>query len=166
MGMVKSAARMLLSSGDDTVHLLARLNEVLYPLKKPDMFVTFCFLAKSGDRLRVGLAGHPSILHFSATTNEVTRLECPNMPLGILPAADFVTCEIRAEDGDVFALYTDGLLEVVNVEGEEFGLKNLQEELQKFGKEPLEEICRSLQERVARHGAQFDDQSLLLVRRL
>ena len=166
MGMVKSAARMLLSSGDDTVHLLARLNEVLYPLKKPDMFVTFCFLAKSGDRLRVGLAGHPSILHFSATTNEVTRLECPNMPLGILPAADFVTCEIRAEDGDVFALYTDGLLEVVNAEGEEFGLKNLQEELQKFGKEPLEEICSSLQERVARHGAQFDDQSLLLVRRL
>lgn len=166
MGMVKSAARMLLSSRDDTVHLLARLNEVLYPLKKPDMFVTFCFLAKSGDRLRVGLAGHPSILHFSATTNEVTRMECPNMPLGILPAADFVTCEIRAEDGDVFALYTDGLLEVVNVEGEEFGLKNLQEELQKFGKEPLEEICRSLQERVARHGAQFDDQSLLLVRRL
>lgn len=166
MGMVKSAARMLLSSGDDTVHLLARLNEVLYPLKKPDMFVTFCFLAKSGDRLRVGLAGHPSILHFSATTNEVTRLECPNMPLGILPAADFVTCEIRAEDGDVFALYTDGLLEVVNAEGEEFGLKNLQEELHKFGKEPLEEICSSLQERVARHGAQFDDQSLLLVRRL
>src|SRR5260370_1296527 len=86
--MVKSAARMLLSSGDDPGHLLTRLNEVLYPLKKPDMFVTFCFLAKSGDKLRVGLAGHPSILHFSAATNEVTRLECPNMPFGILPSAD------------------------------------------------------------------------------
>jgi serine phosphatase RsbU (regulator of sigma subunit) len=166
MGMVKSAARMLLSSGEDTVHLLARLNEVLYPLKKPDMFVTFCFLAKSGDRLRVGLAGHPSILHFSATTNEVTRLECPNMPLGILPSGDFVTCEIRTEAGDVFALYTDGLLEVVNAAGEEFGLKSLQVELQKYGKEPLDAICRSLQESVARHGAQFDDQSLLLIRQL
>jgi phosphoserine phosphatase RsbU/P len=166
MGMVKSAARMLLSSGDDAGHLLARLNEVLYPLKKPDMFVTFCFLAKSGDRLRVGLAGHPSILHFSATTNEVTRLECPNMPLGILPSADFVTCEIRTKDGDVFALYTDGLLEVVNAAGEEFGLKSLQVELQKYGKEPLDAICRSLQESVARHGAQFDDQSLLLIRQL
>jgi sigma-B regulation protein RsbU (phosphoserine phosphatase) len=88
------------------------------------------------------------------------------MPLGILPAAEFVSCEIRTEDGDVFALYTDGLLEVVNAAGEEFGLKNLQAELQKYGKEALDVICRSLQESVARHGAQFDDQSLLLIKQL
>jgi hypothetical protein len=166
MGMVKSAARMLLSSGDDPAHLLARLNEVLYPLKKPDMFVTFCFLARSGNRLRVGLAGHPAILHFSARTNKVTRLEGPNMPLGILPSADFVTSEIQPESGDVFALYTDGLLEVANAAGEEFGLASLQAVLQKHGKDPLEVICRSLQESVARHGPQFDDQSLLLIRQL
>jgi len=166
MGMVKSAARMLLSSGDDTARLLPRLNEVLNPLKKPDMFVTFCFLARSGDRLRVGLAGHPPILHFSARTSEVAQLECPNMPLGIFPFAEFVTCEIRPEPGDVFALYTDGLLEVMNAAGEEFGLKNLQAELRRCGREPLDVICRSLQERIARHGAQFDDQSLLLIRHL
>ncbi len=166
MGMVKSAARMLLSSGDDPAHLLARLNEVLYPLKKPDMFVTFCFLAKCGDGLRVGLAGHPAILRLSARTNEVTQLECPNMPLAIVPSADFVSSEIRAERGDLFALYTDGLLETANAAGEEFGLTRLQEELRKHGKEPLSAICRSLQESVARHGAQFDDQSVLLIRQL
>ena len=166
MGMVKSAARMLLSSGDDSTQLMPRLNEVLYPLKKPDMFVTFCFLAKKGDRLRVGLAGHPSILQFSARTNEATPLECPNMPLGILPSGDFVTSEIRTEGGDVFALYTDGLLEVANAAGEEFGVKRLQAELKKHGMEPLDAICRSLQESVARHGGQFDDQSLLLIRKL
>ena len=166
MGMVKSAARMLLSSGDDTGHLLPRLNEVLYPLKKPDMFVTFCFVARNGAGLRIGLAGHPAILHFSARTSEVTQWECPNMPLGILPSADFVSSEIRAESGDVLALYTDGFLEPANATGEEFGLKRLQAEFQKHGKESLNVICRSLQESVARHGAQFDDQSLLLIRQL
>ena len=166
MGMVKSAARMLLSSGDDTGHLLPRLNEVLYPLKKPDMFVTFCFLTRNGDGLRVGLAGHPAILHFSARTNAVTQLECPNMPLGILPSGDFANSEVRTEQGDVFALYTDGFLEPANAAGEEFGLARLQGEFQKHGKEPLDVICRSLQESVARHGAQFDDQSLLLIRKI
>jgi hypothetical protein len=165
MGMVKSAGRMLLSSGDDALHLLPRLNEVLYPLKKPDMFVTFCFLARDGDGLRVGLAGHPAILHYSARANQVTPLECPNMPLGILPSGDFASSEIRAESGDVFALYTDGFLEPANKAGEEFGLARLQAEFQKHGKEPLEAICRSLQESVARHGAQFDDQSLFLIRK-
>jgi hypothetical protein len=166
MGMAKSAARMLLSSSDDSGHLLPRLNEVLYPLKKPDMFITFCFLAKKEDVLRVGLAGHPSILHFSLRTNAVTQLECPNMPLGILPEGDFTSSEVRAEQGDVFALYTDGFLEPANAAGEEFGLARLQEEFQKHGKEPLDVICRSLQESVARHGAQFDDQSLFLIRKM
>src|ERR1700738_5695490 len=46
-GMVKSAARMLLSSGDDATHLAPRLNEVIYPLKNSDMFVTLCFIAKT-----------------------------------------------------------------------------------------------------------------------
>jgi hypothetical protein len=166
MGMVKSAARMLLSSGDDSRHLLLRLNEVLYPLKKPDMFVTFCFLAKNGSGLRVGLAGHPAILQYSARSKEITPLECPNMPLGILPSAEFVTTEIATESGNLFALYTDGLLEAANPAGEEFGLKRFQAELEKHGEETLEVIYRSLQESVARHGAQFDDQSLLLIRRM
>lgn len=165
MGMVKSASRMLLSSGDDSAHLMPRLNEVLYPLKKPEMFVTFCFLAKNGKGLRVGLAGHPAILQFCTRTSEVRALECPNMPLGILPSTNFQTSDIDAEPGDVFALYTDGLLETSNAAGEEFGRKRLEVELRKHAREPLKSICRSLQESVARHGVQFDDQSLLLIRK-
>ncbi len=166
MGMVKSAARMLLSSGDDSRHLLSRLNEVLHPLKKPDMFVTFCFVARNGEGLRVGLAGHPAILRFSAKTNVVTQLESPNMPLGILPSGDFASTEIRTEPGEVFALYTDGFIETANRTGEEFGLARFQAEFQKHGGEPLEAIYLSLQESVARHGRQFDDQSLLLIRKI
>jgi Stage II sporulation protein E (SpoIIE) len=166
MGMVKSAARMLLSSGDDSRHLMTRLNEVLYPLKKPDMFATFCFVAKCGDGLRVGLAGHPAILKFSARTGEITSLEGPNMPLGILPEGEFVTSEIQAENGEMFALYTDGFLEAANAAGEEFGMARLEAELRAHGKGRLDAVYRSVQESVARHGAQFDDQSLLLIRRI
>jgi sigma-B regulation protein RsbU (phosphoserine phosphatase) len=88
------------------------------------------------------------------------------MPLGILPEGEFQTSETAAEPGDLFALYTDGLLETANAKGEEFGVDRLKAELQKHGKERLETICRSLQESVAKHGAQFDDQSLLLIRKL
>jgi len=166
MGMVKSAARMLLTTGGNSGQLMPRLNEVLYPLKKPDMFVTFCFVARDDNGLRIGLAGHPSILQYSAKTGEVRPWECLNMPLGIIPEGEFKTSEVTAEPGDVFALYTDGLLETANKKGEEFGVERLKAELQKHGKEPLEMICRSLQESVAKHGAQFDDQSLLLIRKL
>jgi serine phosphatase RsbU (regulator of sigma subunit) len=68
--------------------------------------------------------------------------------------------------GDVLALYMDGLLEASNAAGEEFGIKRLQAELQRLGNESLNVICQSLQESVARHGTQFDDQSVLLIRQL
>jgi hypothetical protein len=166
MGMVKSAGRMLLSSGDEPERLMPRLNEVIYPLKKPDMFVTFCYLAKKGDGMRVGLAGHPAVLQFCAKSSEVKKWECPNMPLGILPEGEFVSTEMVAEAGDVFAMYTDGLLETANAAGEEFGIGRLSEVFRKNGRQPLETICQAVQESVARHGGQFDDQSLLLIRQL
>jgi serine phosphatase RsbU (regulator of sigma subunit) len=178
MSMVKSAARMLLSSGASSDRLLPRLNEVLYPLKKPEMFATFCFLAsnretktssgetKNGDGLRIGLAGHPAILHLSAKTNEVTQLECQNLPLAILPSAEFVTSEVLGDPGDVFVLYTDGLPETENAAGDEYGIPRLIEELQKHGKESLPAICQAIQESVSRHGKQVDDQSLFLIRKL
>jgi hypothetical protein len=165
MAMVKSAARTLLSSNNDSQHLLARLHEVLYPLKKPNMFVTFAFLAKNGEELRVGLAGHPAILHFSAKTDAVHQFASTNLPLAILPSEDFASSEISAEHGDVFALYTDGLLEAENAAGEEFGLERLQTEFRKHGNEPLDAIYKALRESVAQHGSQSDDQSLLLIRR-
>ncbi len=166
MGMVKSAARMLLSSGENSSSLLARLNEVLYPLKKPEMFATFCFLANHENGLRFGLAGHPPILHLSGRTNEVTQLQCANLPLAILPSSDFATSETQAGPGDIFALYTDGLPETENAAGEEYGLTRLIEELRKHDKEPLGAIFRAIQDSVAGHGKQLDDQSLFLIRKL
>lgn len=166
MGMTKSASRMLLSSGAGSESLMPRLNEVLYPLKKPDMFITFCFVAASPEGLRVGLAGHPSVLRFSGVTGEVAEIECPNMPLGIMPEGTFTISGAEAESGTIFALYTDGFLEAANKAGEEFGVARLKAELQKHGKQKLAEICDEIKASVARHGAQFDDQSLLLVRKI
>jgi sigma-B regulation protein RsbU (phosphoserine phosphatase) len=128
--------------------------------------VTFCFVAKSGSGLRVGLAGHPAVLHYSAKSKKITALECPNMPLGILPVEEFVTNEVSTEAGNLFAMYTDGLLEAANAAGEEFGAARFQAVIEKYGDEPLGAIYRAVQESVARHGGQFDDQSLLLVRRI
>ena len=62
MGMVKSAARMQLSSAEKTDALLEHLNSVLLPIKKPETFVTFAYLAWNGERLEYSTAGHPPIL--------------------------------------------------------------------------------------------------------
>jgi serine phosphatase RsbU (regulator of sigma subunit) len=83
-----------------------------------------------------------------------------------VPEGEFTTSAVEGEDGALFALYTDGFLEAANAKGEEFGIARLKAELQKHGNEPLEAICHSISQSVARHGAQFDDQSILLIRKV
>lgn len=165
MGMVKSAARMELTSGRGSAELLPRLNAVLYPLKKSNMFVTMAYLAGNGKGSEYSLAGHPPILHYHAASGEVSELECPNLPVGILERSPFAVSAFDCVPGDTFALVTDGLLEVENKAGEEFGMAGVKAALGRYAGQPLERIWEAIVGAAQRHGKATDDQSLLLVRR-
>jgi Stage II sporulation protein E (SpoIIE) len=164
MAMVKSAARMQLSSGEKNLELLNRLNAVLYPIKKPDMFVTFAYLAWNGERLEFSLAGHPAILHYRATTRETHEVSCSSLPLGILEQQEFVRGSVQCEPGDVLLMLTDGLLEVANAKQEEFGLERVKEVFSAHGGRPVSVIFQAVLDAANRHGQTTDDQSMLLVR--
>jgi Stage II sporulation protein E (SpoIIE) len=164
MAMVKSAARMQLSSGEKNVELRSRLNAVLYPIKKPDMFVTFAYLAWNGERLEFSLAGHPAILHYRAAARETHEVSCSNLPLGILDQQEFVRGSVQCETGDVLLMLTDGLLEVANAKQEEFGLARVKEVFSAQGGKPMDAIFQAVLDAANGYGQTADDQSMLLVR--
>jgi len=164
MAMVKSAARMQISSGEKSSELLGRLNSVLLPIKKPDMFATFAYLAWNGARLEYSLAGHPAILHYHAATNEISDVSCLNMPLGMFDQQNFDTASVHCAPNDLFLILTDGLLEVTNAKGEEFTLSGIRPVMLAHATDPLSAIFQSIVDAVHRHGHAADDQSMLLVR--
>lgn len=163
-GMVKSAARMQLSSSEGTDALLERLNSVLQPIMKPEMFVTFGYVAWNGARLEYSLAGHPAILHYHAATNEISQITCSNLPLGMFDRKQFLSATVHCAPGDLFVLLTDGLLEVTNARDDEFGLDGITAVLARHATTPVSAIFQAVMEAVAHHGHATDDQSLLLVR--
>ena len=164
MGMVKSAARMQLSSKGQSAELLQRLHGVLYPIKKPEMFVTFAYLAWNGEGVEYSLAGHPAILHYQAATKRISALECSNLPLGIFEQQEFVNGSAPCAAGDVFLLLTDGLIEVTNARDEEFGLDRVKEGMSAQAGSPLAAMLQAILDSANRHGRAADDQSLLAVR--
>jgi hypothetical protein len=164
MAMVKSAARMQISSGEKSSELLGRLNSVLLPIKKPDMFATFAYLAWNGDRLEYSLAGHPAILHYHRATNNISDVSCLNIPLGMFEQQNFDTASVHCAADDLFLILTDGLLEVTNAKGEEFTLTGIKPVMLAHAADPLEAIFQSILDAVHRHGPAADDQSVLLVR--
>ncbi len=164
MGMVKSAARMQLSSGENTSALLGRLNSVLHPIKKPEMFVTFAYLAWNGGTLEYAMAGHPPILHYHAASEQISELACPNLPVGMFSGREFLTSSVVSAPDDVFLMLTDGLLEVTNSRDQEFGLDAVKAILSAHARHPLDEMLNAILAAVDRHGHAADDRSLLLVR--
>jgi Stage II sporulation protein E (SpoIIE) len=164
MGMVKSAARMYLSSNEGSEHFLERLNSVLNPIRKPEMFVTMAFIAWEGDRLAFSTAGHPPILHYCRANKTITERACNNLPVGLFTPQEFVGDIFSAQAGDVFLLLTDGLLEVTNQSGAEFAVEGLKKVLLSAADKPLSTLADHIFEAAKAFGRTSDDESLLLIR--
>lgn len=168
MGVVKSAVHTWWAAGaQQGENLLPGLNDVLCELLPEESYVTLAALMRGpGQGLRFVAAGHPPLLHFHAASGEVSQVGLENFPLGLFPGSNFRWAEVRAGAGDVLALYTDGLEEIFNGRGGEFGLEGLGTALRQNARRPLAEVAGALVGAARAHGAQTDDQTVLLVRTL
>lgn len=166
MAMVKSAARMRLIASAAPCVLLEDLNRVISELKAGDnTFVTFAFLTSgTADDFHFATAGHLPILHFRSATGSVSELSTPNPPLGIFEARKFTSSRAECSGGDIAVLLTDGLTEVMDERGEEYGLERIKRLITERAAEPLEVICEALLTEARQFGKQTDDQSVLLMR--
>jgi phosphoserine phosphatase RsbU/P len=70
--------------------------------------------------LRLAQAGHPGPI-LVRKNGEIRALGSGGMPLGLWPEIDFDCFEIQVEAGDRLVLYSDGVTECTNPEGETFG---------------------------------------------
>jgi serine phosphatase RsbU (regulator of sigma subunit) len=107
--------------------VLARVNEALLARIAPNMFVT-CFYAildpKSGQLLYAN-AGHS--LPCCRRQDAPTELSARGMPLGLMPKMSYEVKETILEPGEGVLLYTDGLIEAHNPQGEMFGTPRLRD---------------------------------------
>ncbi len=166
MAMVKSAARMRLSSDGNSAGLMESLNSVLCAVTKPEMYATFAYLASSGDRVHCAysLAGHPAILHYHAATGEFSEVTCSNLPLGMFDRQQYASSTVECDPGDIFLLLTDGVLEIENLKGEEFGLEGVKAVVRQHPGGSLQTIFQALLDATKHQGRASDDQSVLIVR--
>ena len=163
MGMFKSAFRMRARAGGAIGSLLDEVHAVLMPLKRPQMFVTVaCLRGGPGNQVECAVAGHLPILRVrNGCAEEVTS---PQIAVGMFDGTTFSSSQADCRPGDLFALLTDGLIEVFDGE-QELGLDWAKGVLASNGNQPLSAIADRLLAGARAHGTQIDDQTLLLIRR-
>jgi sigma-B regulation protein RsbU (phosphoserine phosphatase) len=164
MAMFKSALRVRALADSSIESLLGDIQTALMPLKQPNMFVTVaCVRGGAGSDVECAVAGHLPILRVRAgVVEEVTT---PQLALGMFADATFTSAQIECRSGDLIALLTDGLIEVFDSANQELGFEWAKTMLGDLADRPLQEIADRLLADARRHGAQLDDQSVLLIRR-
>ncbi len=148
--------------------ILCALNELLYKdLDGWDLFISMFYLRLdlSKGLLRYSNAGHnrPLLLHEDEASCQ--RLDADGMILGVQKQVVFEENSLQLKKGDKILLYTDGVTEAENKEGEFFGEGRLSELFQRNrAKSPqaiLDEIVGALHEFCG--GQSFNDDVSMVV---
>lgn len=165
MGMFKSALRMRVRGGGSVASLLDDVHAVLMPLKQSNTFVTVaCVRGAAPGQVECAVAGHLPILR--ARNGLVEEVTSPQLAVGMFDGTTFTSAPVECLPGDLFALLTDGLIEVFDRERNELGFDWAKGVLASSRDQPLSAIADQLLAEARAHGAQLDDQTLLLMRRI
>lgn len=149
--------------------LLTRLNDRLCEHSSFGIFVTFsCLLLDLAERkLYHSSAGHHPLLYREAAGGKTFFVEDQGgIPLGMMAGSRYEEGVREVEPGDVFLLYTDGLIEARNLSGEEYGSKRLKDFLQSACPNAEAYAQNVIQEfrRFTKEAPQHDDTTVLAVR--
>lgn len=117
-------------------------------------------------KLRYISAGHTLTLLFRPSAAACSSLCNRNLPLGMFADAIFDAAEVDLEPDDILVLYTDGINEAENLEGQSFGVDQLVRVILEHGPGSPKDLRNIIIERVksfSQGREQRDDITLLIV---
>jgi serine phosphatase RsbU (regulator of sigma subunit) len=167
MASARSMLRAVAQASDSPGDALRRVNDPLATAIPPNMFVT-CFYAildPNSGSLTYANAGHDlPYLHRNSAAEE---LRATGMPLGLMPEMGYEERQTILNSGEAALLYSDGLVEAHDPEGEMFGFPRLRALVAEHGTERSlgDFLMKELYSFVGEGWKQEDDITLLTLRR-
>lgn len=166
---LQASIRALATYRSEPAEIFSAVNSTLYESTDPERFAT-AFLAcldPASGAIRYANAGHNyPILRRQA--GPIEELSSGSTPLGAFPGIVYTESQAQLDPGDVLVLYTDGVTETEDAEGEQFGEKGLEAVIHACHGCSADTIVERIREAVDRHGdgSAGDDMTLIVVRRL
>ena len=128
MMSLQARVQVLIEEPEDLGAVMTRLNRLTSTNCPSNRFITFfmCLLDGSTGDLIFSNAGHnpPLLMRANGT---VEWLEAGGCVLGIMPMMKYDAARNRLDQGDVLVVFSDGVTDAMNPQGDEFGEARLAE---------------------------------------
>ena len=170
MSFLRASLRALAQIGYAPHIAFSKVNNLVWDSVEGNQFITaiYGFLDGTNKTFVFSNAGHnPPIV--IKQNNDITFIEYGDLPLGMFPDKRYHQHFLRLDRNDVLVLYTDGLTEAADENGEEFGVQRLAERVIEGKHLPLRELIDFIHQ----GGLDFshskildDDGTVLIIKRL
>lgn len=174
MAMCRSNLRSRAPENLSPASVLHSVNHSIFPDIREDMFVSLLYLIleRGTSEVTLARAGHEPPILFRRSTGTTETVETPGLAAGIDEGPVFKRSvkdhRFRMETGDVLLLYTDGLVECEDSEGDEYGMDRLGRVVEENSERDSQDIVNAIMADVARFSSgapQSDDITLIAVRK-
>jgi serine phosphatase RsbU (regulator of sigma subunit) len=168
MAMAKAALLVQVDYDASPRAVMEVLNEIVIKTAPKRILMTFFFglLDPQTQRLRFSSAGHLDPYVYRARERRLEALSSWGFPLGVRRRDPFRELEVDFEAGDRLILYSDGLIEAVDDDGEPFGFERFERTLMESCSGSAEDIKKALLQSVKRfthNRPPEDDQTLVVI---
>ncbi|TFH02102.1 MAG: GAF domain-containing protein [Calditrichales bacterium] len=166
---MQATLRAFLEYSSDLLPVVSKLNASIIEKTTTDRYITFfiCMYDHKKSELTYINAGHNPPLLVSAD-GKIEELKIGGIFIGFMPW-EYEIATVPFYKGDTLVMYTDGLVEAMNTEEEEFEMDRLKETILDTRDRKSEEIKKAIIERVHEHIGEnplTDDFTLLINRRI
>jgi len=168
---VSGAMRMAQAFSPKITTLFSRLNTLIFDTFPYERFVTlfYCELLPTTNHLVLyANAGHTSPIYYRVAKDEAFALNPTGGLLGLVQHQKFKVENIVMREGDILAIFTDGISEAQDRDGNPYTEKRVIELLKKHKNLSAKDIVLHIIEDVqkfAAHGNYNDDRTLVVIKR-
>jgi sigma-B regulation protein RsbU (phosphoserine phosphatase) len=169
MVMIHSIFHLIASPKRDIATTLTWINRGLIGQVDIDRYATLSILCydEATRSIQYANAAHHPLLVYRSGTQMLESVDTEGLPIGIDRASAYKMKTLTLNAGDIAMLYTDGITEAMNPEGEQYSLERLSEVLRANNTKKAEELKKMIQKDLIDFtGAakQHDDQTLVILK--
>jgi sigma-B regulation protein RsbU (phosphoserine phosphatase) len=145
--------------------LMKALNDALVLRKVEGRYVTLLLVLwhpESASFTMANAGGSPPMI---CRGGDILKFEIEGVPLGLLPGQDYEEMRIEAQPGDLVVLFSDGVSDHLDGNGQDYGREGLERVLRGCCDCSTQDIVQAIFDDLDRFNTvRFDDQTLMVMR--